>query len=99
MKVSLLGFVNHVVKDVRPWVRRYRSWKTYQAEWPPNNANACRTLQVEVQQSGAKVVWWGEPNKPDLASDRMEQASKATGEGLPSALAELKRAAQHPRAW
>jgi hypothetical protein len=95
MKVRLLGFVNHVLKDVRPWARRYRSWKTYQADWPPNNANACRVLHVEAQQPGAKVVWRGEPNQPDRESDRMEQVSKVTGEGLPSALKSCQVSQHH----
>jgi len=56
-------------------------------------------LHVEVQQSGAKVTWWGEPSHPDWASDRTEQASEATGEASPSDLAEVKGAPPHPCAW
>lgn len=52
MKVRLVGFLNHVFKDVRPWDRRYRSWKTYHATWPPDNTNLCPLLHVEATERG-----------------------------------------------
>lgn len=57
MKVRLLGLVNHVVKDVWPWARLHRSWRSYHSRWPPDNANACPVLHVEVHEYGAAVAW------------------------------------------
>ena len=64
MKVRVLGFVAHVVKDVRPWAPRYKSWRNYHPWWPPDNANACPERHVEVQESGAMFVW---REVPDMA--------------------------------
>ena len=64
MKVRVLGFVAHVLKDVRPWAPRYKSWRNYHPWWPPDNANACPAVHVEVGESGATFVW---REAPDMA--------------------------------
>ncbi len=61
MKVRLLGFVAHVTKDVKPWARRYRSWRAYQEGWTPDNANACPAVHVEVSEHGGSFAWRAEP--------------------------------------
>jgi hypothetical protein len=98
MKVRPLGFVSHVLKDVRPWARRYRSWKTYHAQWPPDNGNACPTLHIEVQDSGALFSWREQPDETAWWSDEPRQVSSARHGELPDAGNEVEQADFGPAA-
>ena len=78
MKVRVLGFVAHVLKDVRPWAPRYKSWRNYHPWWPPDNANACPDLHVEVQEQGAVFAWKEIPDTGGWeAAQRKETGSRA----------------------
>lgn len=96
MTVHPLGFVSHVLKDVRPWARRYRSWKTYQADWPPDNGNACPGLHIEVQGSGALLMWREEPNETARSSDVPRQALTAGNRGVPAGTKALEQPDSSP---
>ena len=57
MKVRVLGFAAHVLKDVRPWAPQLKSWRYYHSHWPPNNSNACPLHHLEVDDAGAVFSW------------------------------------------